>query len=183
MNMNMQKRETGCRTVLKKTDSMVKPQTVVERRSAEAQVRELIDQFAPAHGRLITLVRRLLRKRLPSAYEIVYQYRSWFVISFSPSEKGYLGVLALRADAQGVKLYFHQGKELQDPEKLLRGTANTRWIHVENATMLARPAVVRLIDEAITHHHVPFQPTGQGSIIIRSATIKKRNCSMATRRS
>src|SRR5512140_3597441 len=143
-------------------------QSAVERRSAEAHVRGLIAKFSPAHERLIGAVRRSLRKCLPTAHEKVYEYRDNFVISFSPNEHGYEGVLAIRASADGVKLYFNRGKGLPDPAKLLRGTGTqTRWVHVEGAATLALPAVARLIDEAIVRNPVPFARTGRGPVRIR----------------
>lgn len=148
-------------------------QSAAERRAAEAEVRTLITKFAPDHLRLVSAARRALRKRLPTAHEVVYGYRSWFVISFSPSEHGYEGVLAIRGDADGVKLYFNRGKELPDPEKLLKGSAQVRYIEVEAASILTRPAVAALIDEAIAHNLVPFARTGRGPVVIRSASIKK----------
>lgn len=150
------------------------PQTAAARSSAEAQLRALIAKFAPAHEPLIDAMRHWLQKRLPAAHELAYEYRDWFVISYSPSEHGYQGVLALRGSADGVKLYFNQGKALPDPEKLLRGTANARWILLEDATTIARPAVTRLINEAIARNPVPFADTGPGPIIIRSASPKPR---------
>src|SRR4051794_40476750 len=150
-------------------------QSAVARRSAEAQLRTLIAKFAPAHLRLIGAMRRCLRKRLPTAHEVVYEYRDWFVISYSPNERGYEGVLAIRASANGVKLYFNRGKELPDPEKLLQGSGKqTRSIDVEGASTLARPEVARLIDEAIARNRVPFAPAGRGSVVIRSASAKQR---------
>jgi hypothetical protein len=147
-------------------------QSAAERRSAEAELRALIDRFAPAHLRLVGALRRWVRQRLPTAQEVVYEYRSWFVISYSPSERGYEGVLGIRGDAEGVKLYLNQGKGLPDPEKLLRGSAQARWIAVEGASTLARPAVASLVDEAIARNRVPFAPTGRGPIVIRSASAK-----------
>src|SRR5262245_26565614 len=105
-------------------------QSAAERRSSEAQLRELIAQFAPAHQRLVAAVRRVLRKRLPTAYEIVYEYRDWFVISFSANEKGYAGVFAIRGSEDGVKLYMTGAKGMPDPAKLLQGSAQARWIPV-----------------------------------------------------
>jgi hypothetical protein len=120
-------------------------------------------------------MRRSLRKRLPTAHELVYEYRDWFVISYSPNEHGYEGVLAIRASENGVKLYFNRGNELPDPEKLLQGSGKqTRSIDVEVASALARPEVSRLIDEAIARNPVPFAPAGRGSIVIRSASPKPR---------
>src|SRR5436190_11618261 len=154
--------------------SQLSTQSAVARRSAEALLRTLIAKFAPAHLRLIGAMRRWLRKRLPTAHEIAYEYRDWFVISYSPNARGYEGVLAIRASANGVKLYFNRGKELPDPAKLLQGSSQTRWINVEGASTLARPEVARLIEEAIAHNRVPFAGTGRGSVVIRSTSAKKR---------
>jgi hypothetical protein len=154
--------------------SQVITQSAVARRSAEAELRSLIARFAPAHPRLIGAVRRWLRKRLPTAHEVVYEYRDCFVISYSPNERGYEGVLALRGSADGVRLYFNRGKGLPDPEKLLQGSGNqTRWIPMEGPSTIARPAVARLIDEAIARNRVPFARAGRGPVVIRSASAKQ----------
>jgi hypothetical protein len=139
-------------------------------------LRALIAKFAPAHLRLVGTVRRSLLKRLPTAHEIVYEYRNQgaVIISYSPNEHGYDGVLAIRAHADGVKLYFTRGKELPDPEKLLKGSSQTRFIDAEGASILASPAVVSLINEAVARNSVPFAPAGRGSVIIRSTSAKKR---------
>ena len=150
-------------------------QSAVERRAAETELRALIARFAPAHERLVVTLRQRLRKRLPAAHEVVYGYRDCFVISYSPNEHGYEGVIAIRASAEGVQLYFNQGKELPDPEKLLRGSGKqTRFIPLEGAATLALPAVTRLIEAAIAHNRVPFARTGRGPVIIRSTAAKKR---------
>ena len=155
--------------------SQLSTQSAVARRSAEAQLRGLIARFAPAHQRLIGTMRRWLRKRLPTAHELVYEYYDFFVISYSPNERGYEGVLAIRASANGVELYFNRGKELPDPAKLLRGSGKqTRSIHMEGASTLARPAVARLIDEAIARNRIPFASTGRAPVVIRSVSAKQR---------
>lgn len=155
--------------------SQTSTQSAAARRTAEAELRRLIAKFAPAHRRLVGALRRCLRKRLPTAHEVVYEYKDFFVISYSPDERGYEGVLAIRASADGVKLYFNRGKGLPDPEKLLRGSGKqTRWIDLEGASTLARPAVAGLIDEAIARNRVPFAGTGRGPVVIRSASAKQR---------
>lgn len=154
--------------------SQLKTQSATERRAAETQLRALVARFAPAHERLVGATRKWLLGLLPTAHEIVYEYRDWIVLSYSPSERGYEGVLAIRADALGVKLYFNQGKGLPDPEKLLKGSAQARWIAVESAAALARPAVVALAREAIARNTVPFAVAGRGPIVLRPATARKR---------
>src|ERR1700756_3494431 len=137
--MSVKKVPSGRRSVQLEVEVPGSTQSAVARRSAEAQLRGLIAKFAPAHLRLIGAMRRSLRKLLPTAHEVVYEYRDWFVISFSPNEHGYEGVLAIRASADGVKLYFNCGKELPDPAKLLQGSGKqTRSINVEGASTLAR---------------------------------------------
>ena len=173
--MSVKKEPSGRRSVQVEVEVPGSTQPAAARRSAEAQLRMLIDKFAPAHLLLLGAMRRSLRKRLPTAHEVVYEYRDWFVISYSPNEHGYEGVLGIRADADGVKLFFNRCKELPDPAKLLQGSGNQcRSIDVEGASTLARPEVARLIDEAIARNPVPFARAGRGSVVIRSTTAKKR---------
>jgi hypothetical protein len=149
--------------------------SVKKKVSAQAELRSLIARFAPAQERLVAAMRRSLRKRLPTAHEIVYEYRDCFVISYSPSDHGYEGVLAIRGSAKGVSLYFNRGKELPDPLKLLKGSGSmVRAIDVEGASTLARPEVARLMDEAIARNPVPFARTGRVPVVVRSTAAKKR---------
>lgn len=150
-------------------------QAAAARRAAEAEVRRLIAAFAPAQLRLVGALRRSLRKRLPTAHEVVYEYRDCFVLSYSPNERGYEGVLALRGSADGLQLYFNRGKELPDPEKLLQGSGGqVRSIDVAGASTLKRPAVARLIEDALARNRVPFAPTGRGSVVIRPTSAQQR---------
>jgi hypothetical protein len=173
--MSVKKEASGRRSVQVEVEGPGSTQSAVARRSAEAELRALIARFAAAHLRLIGAMRRWLRTRLPTAHEVVYEYRDCFVISFSPNEHGYEGVLAIRAGADGVRLYFSRGKELPDPAKVLQGSGNqTRWISVEGASTLARPEVARLIDEAVAGNRVPFARAGRGPVVIRSTSAKQR---------
>lgn len=148
-------------------------QSTSDRKSEEAHLSTLIAKFASKHAQLISAARRSLRKHLPSAYEIVYEYRSWLVISISPSDRGYEGVFGIRADAGGVKLYFNQGKQLPDPEKLLKGSAQVRSIDLEDESTFKHPAVANLIDAAIARTRDSFAPDANGPVVIRSESTKK----------
>jgi hypothetical protein len=174
--MSVKKEASGRRSVQVEVEVPGSTQSAVARRSAEAELRTFIAKFAPAHLRLISAMRRSLRKRLPTAHEVVYEYRAWFVISYSPNGHGYEGVLGIRASADGVTLFFNRCKELPDPAKLLQGSGSQcRSIDVEGASTLARPEVARLIDEAIARNPVPFASTGRGSVVLsRSTSAKQR---------
>src|SRR5262245_64924700 len=99
--MSVKKKTSGRRSVQVEVEVPGSTQSAAARRSAEAELRTLIDKFVPAHLRLVGAMRRSLRKRLPTAHEVVYEYRNLgaVVISFSPNERGYEGVLSIRADA------------------------------------------------------------------------------------
>jgi hypothetical protein len=173
--MGVKKEASGRRSAKVEVESPGGTQSAAARRSAEAELRTLIDKFAPAHLRLVGAMRRWLQKRLPTAHEIVYEYRDNFVISYSPNERGYEGVLGIQASADGVKLFFNHAKELPDPAKLLQGSGSQcRSIDLGGASTLARPEVARLIDEAIARNPVPFADTGRGPVVIRSTSAKKR---------
>jgi len=175
--MSVKKEASGRRSVQVEVEVPGSTQSAVARRSAEAELRTLIDKFAPAHLRLVGAMRRSLRKRLPTAHEVVYEYQNQgaVVISFSPNGHGYAGVLGIRADADGVKLFFNHAKELPDPAKLLQGSGGqVRSIDVEGASTLARPEVVALIDEAIARNPVPFESAGRGSVVMSPSTSAKQ---------
>ncbi len=181
--MTVKKAASQRRSVQVKGEVAGSTQSAAARRSGEAELRTLIAKFAPAHRRLIGTMRRSLLKRLPTAHEVVYEYHNLraVVVSYSPNERGYEGVLSIRASADGVKLYFTQGRDLPDPAKLLQGSAQTRWIDVESASTLARPEVARLIEEAITRNRVPFARNGRGSMVLSHSTSAKKHTSQKSK--
>ena len=149
-------------------------QSAMERKAAEAELTRLITRFAPTNHRLTGATRRWLRKRLPTAHEIVYEYRDCFVVSISPSGHGYQGVFGIRGSKDGIRLYFNAGKGLPDPDKLLRGTANVRYVELDGASTLARPAVARLFKAALAKNRVPFARTGRGPVVLSPTLAKKK---------
>lgn len=166
------KKKTGNAAVTRA--SQPGPQSAAARRAAEAELRGLITRFAAPHQRLVGTARRWLRTRLPAAHEVVYEYRDCCVISVSPTAHGYEGVFTLRAAADGIRLYFNRGKDLQDPDRLLQGAGKqARWLQLDGASTLKRPEVARLVDEALARNPVPFERTGRGPVVIRSAPARK----------
>lgn len=170
--MNTPKKSSG--NVRPRAGTRGVSQPAADRRSAEEQLSGLIKKFSPNDAQLVAAVRRSLKKRLPTAHEVGYEYRDCFVISVSPSVHGYEGVLAIRGSAEGVRLYFQRGKDLPDPEKLLQGKSMTRFVDVESVSTLTLPAVAALISEAISRTPIPFAADGKGSLAIRLTTASKK---------
>ena len=141
----------------------------------EAQLRSFIDRFDPKDQKLIRSVRAAVRKRFPTANELAYDYNHSVVISYSPTDHGIDGIVAISARATGVALYFNQGPQLPDPKKLLRGSGKqTRFIQVEAAGQLANPDMKAMIAAAIDQARVPLPSQGKGKLIIRGAAAKPR---------
>ena len=54
----------------------------------EAQLRSFNDMLGPKQQKFLRSVRAALRKRFPTANELAYDYSSFFVIAYSPTEQG-----------------------------------------------------------------------------------------------
>ena len=142
--------------------------------SPTAVLRTLIDRYPPADQKLIRALRTAVRKRVPTANELAYDYSGSLVLSYTATEHGKDGVLSLAVKPDGVRLYFGGGPKLPDPKKLLLGSGGARYILVENASRLAHPDVKALITAAIARSPVPLPVKGKGQLIDRSAAQKKR---------
>jgi len=141
----------------------------------EDQLRSYIDRLDAKNQKLVRAVRAALRKRFPTANELAYDYGNSVVISYSPTDHGIDGIVAISARATGVSLYFSQGPQLPDPKRLLRGSGKqTRFIQVEAAGQLANPDVKAMIAAAIEQAKVPLPSTGKGKLMIRGAAAKQR---------
>jgi hypothetical protein len=141
----------------------------------EAQLRSFIDRFDPKDRKLIRSVRAAVRKRLPTANELVYDYSNSVVIGYSPTDRGIDGIVSIAARADGVRLYFMHGPLLPDPKGLLLGSGKqTRFVRVEATSQLAHPDVKALTAAAIDLASVPLPPKGRGRLIIRSGAAKQR---------
>jgi hypothetical protein len=141
----------------------------------EKQLQSFVRKFDAKDQRLIRAVRNAVRKRFPTAHELVYDNYNFFVIGYSPTERPSDAIVSMAARANGVGLCFIHGAKLPDPNGLLQGSGNqTRFIRIESAAVLARPEVERLIAAAIAQAKSPLPPSGRGKLIIRSVSAKQR---------
>src|ERR1700749_4810182 len=143
--------------------------------TAEQRLASFIEKFDPKNADLIRSVRKALRKRLPTANELVYDNYNFFVIGYCSTERPSDCILSLAAGANGVGLSFYHGATLPDPHKLLlgRGSQN-RFIRIESAATLARPEVEELIAPAIGQAQKPLPGSGRGKLVIRSISAKQK---------
>jgi hypothetical protein len=146
-------------------------------------VRGFIDKFDPENRELIRVVRKALRKRFSTAYELAYDNYNFFVLGYSPTERPSDAVVSMAAGANGVGLCFIRGATLPDPTKVLLGSGSqTRFIRVPSIEVLARPEVKALFAAAVSQSRARFRTTGRPTLIIRSISAKQRPRRRATGR-
>jgi hypothetical protein len=143
-------------------------------RQPEAQLQAFIERLAPEDQKLVRSLRAAVRKRLPAANEMVYDYPGNLVISYTPTDQGKDGILSTAARAGDVRLYFGNGKSLPDPKGLLLGSAGVRYIEVESASRLKHPDVEALIVAAIAKAPARLPAKRQGRLIIQKGGAKKK---------
>jgi hypothetical protein len=145
------------------------------RESPQTQVASFIAKFARKDQQLIRAVRTAVRKRLPTANELVYDNYNFFVIGYSPTERPSDAIISIAARASGVGLCFIHGARLPDPAGILQGSGNqTRFIRLQSASDLARPEVEALLAAAIKQARTPLARDRRGRLIVRSVSAKQR---------
>jgi hypothetical protein len=144
--------------------------------TCERQLAAFIKKFDSKNAALIRSVRKVLRKRLPTANELVYDNYNFFVIGYCSTERPSDCVLSIAAGANGVGLSFYHGATLPDPHGLLLGSGRqNRFIRIESAATLKRPEVEELIAVAITQAQRPLPGSGRGKLVIRSISKKQKS--------
>jgi hypothetical protein len=143
--------------------------------SASRQLQGFINKFEPKHRALIRAVRKVLRKQLPTANELVWDNYNFFVLSYGSTERPSDCIVTIAAAANGVGLSFYRGTALPDPKKILLGSGTqNRFIRIESADVLARPEIEALITAAIAQAKTPLPNEGGGRLIIRSISSKQK---------
>ena len=143
--------------------------------SPAKQVAGFIAKFDPAIAKLTRSCRSALRKRYPSAIELVYDNYNALAIGYSPTERTSDAVFSLAVYARGVNLYFIYGRSLDDPDHLLQGNGTQgAFIRLEGAHTLDDPKVEKLIERAVKRQRPTFASRGRGHTIVKSISAKQR---------
>jgi hypothetical protein len=144
--------------------------------SPEQQLDGFIAKFDAKNAKLIREIRAFLRRRFPTASELVYDNYNFFVIGYATSERPSDCIVSIAAQAKGVSLSFYHGSSLPDPHGILQGSGNqNRFIRLTGAADLERPEVEALLQAASEYPKTPLPATGKGKLIIRSVSEKQRS--------
>jgi hypothetical protein len=142
--------------------------------SPAKQIAGFVAKFDPKMARLIDSLRTAVRKRFPTAIELVYDNYNFLVFGFSTTARASDCLVSLAAQAKGVSLCFYWGATLPDPRKILVGNGNqVRSIRLENAATLERLEVEALLKAAVEQARRPL-PAEKGYTIVKSISAKQR---------
>jgi hypothetical protein len=86
------------------TSTIMNQTTPVPANSANTQLSRLLGRFDPAIRKLVHQARAKLRRRLPTAIELVYANSSALAIGFASSERMSDTIVSLAVYARGVNL-------------------------------------------------------------------------------
>jgi hypothetical protein len=149
--------------------------SIVQDSTAADQVAGFIAKFDPRVAKQIRSCRAAVRRRMPTAHELVYDNYNFFVIGYSSTERASDCIISLASNCHGVTLFFYYGAKLRDPAKILEGSGNqVRFIRMESAATLRRPEVEGLLREAIAYGKNPLPETGRGRTIVKLISAKQR---------
>ena len=143
--------------------------------SSARQLEGFTAKYEPWVAKLARVCRRAMRRRLPTANELVYDNYQFLAIGYCPNERPSDAIVSLAISPKGVSLCLIHGAKLHDPDGILQGEGKqTRFVRLASANTLSEPAVRRIIDAAIARHHVSLPKTGRGKLIIRAISKKQR---------
>ncbi len=143
--------------------------------SPARQVAGFIAKFDPAIAKLVRSARSVLRKRFPTAIELVYDNYNALAIGYSATEKTSDVFFSLAVYARGVDLYFMYGRSLPDPQKLLLGSGKQgAFVRLNDLSVLDNAAVENLMLAAVRYSTSPLPSSGGGYTVVKSISAKQR---------
>jgi hypothetical protein len=142
-------------------------------RTPAVELASYMNKVGPGTQRLFRAVRAVLRKRLPTANELAYDYGKFFVVSYSPTEQGIESILSVAARPDGLRLYFSNGPTLPDPNRILQGSGKqARYVEVNAVSDLKRPEVEALFAAVIDLASAKMPATESRSLMIKGRGAK-----------
>jgi Domain of unknown function (DU1801) len=141
----------------------------------DKQIAGFLAKFEPALSKKIQTCRSILRKRFPTAVEIVYDNYNFLVFGFAATDRPSSTLVAVAANCKGVGLSFYWGATLPDPHKILQGGGSqNRFIRLPTPETLSDPQVAALINDAEAQAKIPLPKSAKGYTLIKSISAKQR---------
>jgi hypothetical protein len=99
------------------------------------QINGFIEKFDPTIAKLTRACRSALRRRFPTARELVYDNYQALALGFCTTDRASDGIVSLAVMPRKVSLCFYYGATVHDPKELLTGGGNqVRFLRLESAS-------------------------------------------------
>lgn len=152
-----------------------RPTRTPARIAPEKQIAGFLAKYTPAMRTEAQAARQVLRRRMPTAVEMVYDNYNALVFGYVPGDRASEAIFSIAVLPRHLSLCFLQGAGLDDPEGLLLGSGNVaRHIKLASAGDLGKPGIRMLIDQALARARVPLPDTGRGTTVVKSVSAKQR---------
>jgi hypothetical protein len=116
-----------------------------------------------------------MRERLPGAVELVYDNYNALAIGYGANDRIGGIVFSIAAFPRWISLFFNRGVDLDDPHGLLKGGGSqVRHIVLTDLSLLDRPEVRALMDQALAKAHPPIDPTAASRTLVKSVSARQR---------
>ena len=152
-----------------------RPASTMRPASPERQLARFLTKY-DAHVRAVAKqALGSMRARLPGAVELVYDSYNNLAVAFGPSERVGDAVFSITLYPRWVSLFFTHGAGLPDPHGLLQGDGTRiRHIVLDDASVLERPAVRRLMAAALERAGMNPARAAPNRIVIKSVSPRQR---------
>ncbi|MGH7492881.1 MAG: DUF1801 domain-containing protein [bacterium] len=144
-------------------------------KSPEKQLAGFIAKYTPEIGALANAAVAKMRALMPGAIVLVYDNYNALAIGFGPTERASGAIFSVALFPRWVSLFFMNGAQLPDPQRLLQGKGKmARHIVLNDAAALDKPAIRALIAHSLKRATKPIDATNPNRVIIKSISAKQR---------
>jgi hypothetical protein len=143
--------------------------------STTSQTAEFIAKFSPTVARQFRAARTRVRKYFPRGYELVYDNYNALGCGYSATTRPSGVIISVVAYPKWVTLFFFHGKNLPDPDGLLRGSGmRIRSLRLQPFSLMQSQSVRDLIEKAIEPSAPEFRTAPRMATIVKSVSVKQR---------
>lgn len=141
----------------------------------QQQLDSFLARFTPEIQKLAKAALPKMRKRFPTACELVYDNYNALAIGWSPTDRAGDVICSLALFPRWIHLFLFRATKLPDPDGWLEGSGKlVRHIQLASAQTLDEPAVQSLITATVAMAKRPLDPKAKRQLLIKSISAKQR---------
>jgi hypothetical protein len=144
-------------------------------KTPQRQLDDFLGKYEPAIRKKTMEALRKMRARLPGAVQLVYDNYNALAIGFGPTERASDAIFSIAVYPRWVTLFFLDGAELPDPQRVLQGSGKVvRHVVLTSTDILDTAPIRTLMREALRRSGQTLTRRAEGKIVIKSVSAKQR---------